>query len=150
MANTARILNVKSIENQLVEAFLEWAEDDVNGEYWAEQFFTNKWPYPSQTKRRNGETAGPGPRNIVDTQELYDSGVESMKLSKSSNGASADWHWNAKNSTGDEYAWYVHEGQGPHSLEPRRWTDELSSEYLFGNSRLKRQLMDKIQSKLNA
>ncbi len=149
MASSARIIGTKQLEKALVEAFADWAENDVNNKYWRDEFFSNKWPYEGVTQRKNGETAGPGPRNIVDTEELYKSGVESFDLTINQNGVLATWHWNAKNSSGEEYAWYVHEGKGPHAATPRKWTDELSDEWLFGSSSIKRDLMDAIERHLN-
>lgn len=150
MAGIARIVGANLIENALIAAFEEWVEEDVNDDYWAEEFFQSKWPYDSITKRKNGDTVGPGPRDIVDTQALYDSGVESLKVTKRPTEVRADWHWNAKNSSGSEYAWYVHEGKGPHSVEPRKWTDELSDPGLFEGSMIKRKLLDRIDSSLNS
>lgn len=148
MAGIARIIGTKAIEKQLLEAFREWTKEDVNGEYWREKFEEN-YPYPGPlTERKNGELAG-DPRNILDTEELYDSGVESYSYSSSPNGARADWHWNAKNSSGIEYAWFVHEGEGPYSRAPREWTDEMASEYLFEDSEIKRRLMEAIDRRLN-
>lgn len=148
MAGIARIVGANLIEAALVDAFRDWVEDDVNDEYWAQEFFQSKWPYDAVTKRKNGETVGPGPRDIVDTQELYDSGVESLKVTNGTTEVRADWHWNAKNSSGEEYAWYVHEGRGPHSVDPRKWTDELSDPGLFDGSMIKRKLMSRIASNL--
>jgi len=148
MAGTARIIGIKALEKALISAFQQWTEDDVNGEYWREKF-EEQYRYPgAPTLRRNGEVVG-DPRDILDTEALYDSGVDSYRYSNASNGAEADWHWNAKNSSGEEYAWFVHEGQGPHSREPRRWTDELASEYLFEGSEIKGRLMARIDQSLN-
>ncbi len=147
---SARIVNAAQVEQALLAAFEEWVEEDVNDKYWREQFFSKKWKYNNVTIRKNGDTAGPGPRAIVDLQNLYKSGIESLKLEIGRDGAEARWHWDAKNSSGEEYAWYVHEGEGPHSVTPRKWTDELSDEWLFGYSAIKRDLMDAIERHLNA
>lgn len=148
MAGTARIIGTKALEKALLGAFQKWTEDDVNGQYWREKF-EEQYPYEGPpTVRKNGEIAG-DPRNILDTEELYDSGVESYRYSIDANGGEANWHWDAKNSSGEEYAWFVHEGQGPHSREPRRWTDELASEYLFEGSEIKGRLMARIDQGLN-
>jgi len=147
MAGIARIVGTKDVEAALVQAFKEWTED-VNDIYWRERF-EKKYKYEGEsTTRKNGEVVG-DPRNILDTEALYESGVESYEYRSEVNGARADWHWDAKNSSGEEYAWFVHEGQGPYSREPRRWTDEMASEYLFETSNVKRDLMSKIESKLN-
>lgn len=148
MAGTARIIGTKALEKALLSAFQQWTEDDVNGEYWREKF-EEQYPYPGPpTLRKNGEVAD-NPRDILDTEALYDSGVESYRYASAPNGAEANWHWDAKNSSGEEYAWFVHEGQGPSSREPRRWTDELASEYLFEGSEIKDRLMARIDQSLN-
>lgn len=149
MAGSARFVGTEQIEQALLAAFEEWASDDVNNEYWREEFFSRKWQYDGTTVRKNGETAGPGPRNIVDLENLYDSGVRSFRFERSADGAEAKWHWNATNSSGEEYAWFVHEGQGPHSRTARPWTDELASEWLFGMSEIKGDLMEAIDRHLN-
>jgi len=148
MAGIARIIGTKKVEEALIRAFQQWTEEDVNKEYWREKF-EEQYVYPGPlTSRKNGEVAG-NPRDILDTEALYDSGVESYRYSSVPNGAEANWHWNAKNSSGDEYAWFVHEGQGPHSREARRWTDELASEFLFEDSDIKSRLMARIDQSLN-
>lgn len=148
MAGTARIIGTKALEKALLSAFQQWTEDDVNGEYWRERF-EDEYSYEGPpTQRKNGEIAR-DPRNILDTEELYDSGVESYRYQENVNGAEANWHWNAKNASGEEYAWFVHEGRGPHSREPRRWTDELASEYLFEGSEIQGRLMARIDQSLN-
>lgn len=148
MAGIARIVGAKALEKALLSAFQQWTEDDVNGEYWRERF-EDEYSYEGPpTQRKNGEIAR-DPRNILDTEELYDSGVESYRYQENTNGAEANWHWNAKNSSGDEYAWFVHNGEGPHSREARRWTDELASEYLFEGSEIKSRLVARIAQRLN-
>lgn len=148
MAGIARIVGTKALEKALLSAFQQWTQDDVNGDYWREKF-EEQYPYSGPpTLRKNGEVVG-NPRDILDTEALYDSGVDSYRYTAAPDGAEANWHWNAKNSSGEEYAWFVHEGQGPHSREPRRWTDELASEYLFEDSEIKGRLMARIDQSLN-
>jgi hypothetical protein len=149
MAGIARIVGAKQLEQALLSAFEEWTREDVNERYWREKF-EDKYRYPGPpTLRKNGEIAR-DPRDILDTESLYESGVESYKFTRGATGAEANWHWDAKNSSGEEYAWFVHEGQGPYSRAPRRWTDELASEYLFETSEIKRDLMDALDRHLNA
>lgn len=149
MAGTARIVGGASIEKALLNAFEQWVKEDVDEDYMTEQFFENKWPYPGPpTQRKSGTIAG-NPRDIVDTAALYESGKNSFRYQEGPNGASADWHWDAKNSSGEEYAWYVHEGQGPYARVARPWTDELAAPNLFDQSTIKQQLVSRIDSSLN-
>jgi hypothetical protein len=108
-AINARLLGGKDIERALVNAFEEWTREDVNGAFWDDQFKEEKWRHSPYTERENGDTVG-SPRDIYDLGNLYDSGVNSYKYQSSATGASANWHWDAKNRSGEEYAWYVHEG----------------------------------------
>lgn len=145
----ARLVNTKELEQQLAEAFAEWLEDDVNGEYMSEEFLMDKWPYPPpSTLRQNGEIAG-SPRNIYDTGELFRSGQESFAIVRSNSSVEGKWHWDARNNSGEEYAWYVHEGRGPHSRAARPWTDEIAEPYLFEGSDIKRELERRITAKLS-
>lgn len=148
MANIARIVGGKSWERALLTAFQKWTEKDVNEQYWRERF-EDDYKYDGPITIRKAKPPAGNPRDILDTEELYESGVNSYKYSADGDGASADWHWNAKNSSGEEYAWFVHEGKGPHSREPRRWTDELASEFLFEGSAIERRLMARIEKEVN-
>jgi hypothetical protein len=107
-AINARLFGGKDIERALVNAFEEWTREDVNGAFWDDQFKEEKWRHSPYTERENGDTVG-SPRDIYDLGNLYDSGVNSYKYQSSATGASANWHWDAKNRSGEEYAWYVHE-----------------------------------------
>ena len=126
---SAKLINPSSIENALVNAFEKWAKEDINEEHWDNQFKNERWDYGNETRRKNGSTVG-SPRDIYDLGALYDSGVESFKLSKDVNLISADWHWNALNSSGQEYAWYVHEGKGS-NVDRRPFTDDIAVESSF-------------------
>jgi hypothetical protein len=148
MAGTARIIGAGDLERALLEAFQQWTQGDVNEEYWREKF-EELYPYPGpQTIRKEKPPAG-NPRDILDTEALYESGVESYRYEAGPNGAAANWHWNAKNASGQEYAWYVHEGQGPYSREARPWTDEMASEWLFKGSIIERKLIQRIDEQLS-
>lgn len=145
----ATIANQNHLETALIDAFEEWLKEDVNDKYMAEQFLEDKWSYPlPQTLRKNGELAG-NPRNIYDLGDLFNSGRESFNIERSSVKIEGNWHWNAKNSSGEEYAWFVHEGEGPHSRAPRPWTDEIAVPYLFEGSDVKRDLEFRMNVKLN-
>lgn len=145
----AKIVGAKELEAEILRAFLDWVEEDIDDKYMAEQFLDKgRWPYPPPgTKRKNGEVAG-NPRNIYDLGNLYKSGRASFDVSIGVKGAEASWHWTAKNSSGEEYAWFVHEGEGPHARAPRPWTDELVSPYLFEGSEAKRDLESRLTNQL--
>ena len=148
MAGIGRIVGGKQIEKALLEAFQQWTEDDVNGRHWREKF-EKKYEYADRTTKRKEKPPARNPRDILDTEELYESGIESYDYSEGSTVARADWHWDAKNSSGQEYAWYVHEAlEGSSKGYPRRWTDELASDYLFDQSDIKQDLMDRIALEL--
>jgi len=147
MAGIARIVGGEEFEKALLRAFEDWTEEDVNGSYWRERF-KEKYPYPGPVTIRKAKPPAGNPRDILDTEALYESGVDSYDYETGSREARASWHWDAKNSSGIEYAWYVHEGEGPYSREPRRWTDEFQSDYLFEMSDIKGELMDRMATEL--
>jgi hypothetical protein len=125
MAIRAKILNQQLIEKALLDAFETWASSDINDAHWDDQFRDpGKWRYDNTTERKNGETVG-SPRDIYDLGELYESGVRSYKFERKANGAEATWHWDATNSSGEQYAWYVHEGIGS-NVTARPFTDDIS------------------------
>lgn len=145
----ATLVNAKQLEMQLAAAFAEWVDKEVNDDFMSEQFQTDKWDYSARTVRKNGQRVGPGRRDIYDLGNLYRSGQRSFRINKGSTEIIASWHWNATNSSGDEYAWYVHEGKGPHSIEPRPWTDEIAVPSLFSRSPLKKALEANITLKMS-
>lgn len=120
----ATVINAKAIETALITAFETWAEEDINDAHWDDQFRDDRWTYGGETRRKNGEVVT-SPRDIYDLGLLYESGVESFTTVRDDNGASANWHWDAKNSSGKEYAWYVHEGLGTNQTA-RPFTDDIS------------------------
>lgn len=149
MAGIARIVGGDDIERLLLDAFEQWTEEDVNNRYWRKRF-EEKYPYANRITKRKEKPPASNPRDILDTEELYESGIRSYDYNASSNGARADWHWDAKNSSGEEYAMYVHEAEkGPSAGYPRRWTDEFASDYLFETSEIKDELMDRIAIELS-
>ena len=140
--------NEEELIKQLGDVFEQWVKEDVNGDYMDEQFLTNKWQYPPPaTKRKSGEIAG-NPRDIYDLGKLYESGKRSFSVTRDTSEIQASWHWDAKNLSGEEYAWFVHEGEGPYSRAPRPWTDELAVPYLFEGSNVKREFERSITLKL--
>ena len=145
----ASIYNPDELEAQLISAFEQWADEDLNDEYMSEQFLTDKWSYDAVTIRKNGRVAGPDPRDIYDLGNLFRSGQRSFQIRRSATEVVASWHWNARNSSGEEYAWFVHEGEGPHSVDARPWTDEIAIPYLFYSSPTKRALEANITLRMN-
>lgn len=120
----AEIIGQQLIEKALLDAFETWVEQDVNGDFWDTQFKTKKWNWDQPTVRKSGEIVF-SPRDILDLGDLYRAGLNSFRLNRSTNGIEANWNWNdAKNSTGDSYAWYVHEGTSRHPGRP--FTDDIS------------------------
>jgi len=125
MAISAKIINQQLIEQALVAAFEDWASEDINKTHWDQQFKdSSRWRYEGETTRRNRQVVT-SPRDIYDLGSLYESGVESFRLIKNAKGPEAKWHWNAINSSGNEYAWYVHEGLGTNATA-RPFTDDVS------------------------
>lgn len=120
----AKLINAHLIEEALVKAFEIWASEDINDAYWDDQFKEEKWKYDGATERKNGLVVT-SPRDIYDIGELYRSGIESFRFSQTANEAKASWHWDAKNNSGNEYAWYVHEGVGT-NVTARPFTDDIS------------------------
>jgi len=121
---SARIIGGKRIERALIDAFAKWAEEDINDAHWDDQFKDmDQWEWPGETRRRNGEVVD-SPRDIYDLGDLYESGVKSFKLNRTVTGAEASWHWDATNSSGQEYAYYVHEGT--RLMPGRPFTDDIA------------------------
>lgn len=128
----ARIINGKSLENAIVQAFKEWAETDINEDHWRYQFLEREWDYdydPDRPTIRENRAKYPvpvtSPRNIEDWGNLYQSGLDSYEYSFSGTRAEVYWHWNATNGSGMEYAYYVHEGTGTNRTA-RPFTDDIS------------------------
>jgi hypothetical protein len=121
----AKFNNSASLEKALANAFKKWAKEDINEAHWDDQFKDmGRWQYNNETKRKNGEVVG-SPRDIYDYGELYRSGVESFRINESPEMVEAAWHWDAKNSSGQEYAWYVHYGKGT-NVDARPFTDDIA------------------------
>ena len=123
----AEIVNGHVIENALIAAFETWVEEDINKRHWDEQFKNmSKWPYDlgdKPTVRKNGQTVD-SPRDIYDLGLLYKSGLKTV-LEDTGTMVTANWHWDAKNTKGKEYAWYVHEGIGSNTTA-RPFTDDIA------------------------
>lgn len=129
----AKLINTAKIEQALVVAFSQWATEDVNDTHWREQFTEVKWKYEREgreEKTRRGNPSAPirdagNPRDIYDFGLLYQSGVDSFTLVANAAIVNASWHWDAKNSSGREYASYVHNGTGTNRTA-RPFTDDIS------------------------
>ena len=139
------IVNAKSLEAKLVKAFETWTRFDVN-DYFRDQFLEEKWPYDGETERKNGETVS-SPRDIFDLGELYRSGRDSFSISQGGIDITASWDWDAKNSSGRGYAWYVHEGLST-NLSPRQWTDVFQQRDLFVGSNVSKAFKGRIRTAL--
>ena len=124
----AKLINPESIENALVQAFETWVKEDINKKHWDEQFKNmSKWDYDlgdKPTVRKNGEVVD-SPRDIYDLGFLYQSGIDSSVVENTGTMVTANWHWDAKNTSGKEYAIYVHEGRGSNTTA-RPFTDDIS------------------------
>jgi hypothetical protein len=122
---SAKIKNSVALEKALVDAFKKWAKEDINEAHWDDRFKDmGKWQYDNETKRKNGEVVN-SPRDIYDYGLLYESGVQSFKINESATAVEANWHWDAKNSSGQEYAWYVHYGKST-NVTARPFTDDIA------------------------
>lgn len=124
----AKLINAENIENALIQAFNIWVEEDINKKHWDEQFKNmSKWDYDmgdKPTVRKNGQIVD-SPRDIYDLGLLYKSGIASSVVENTGTMVTANWHWDAKNTSGKEYAIYVHEGLGSNTTA-RQFTDDIS------------------------
>ena len=121
----AKLINPESIENALVQAFETWVKEDINDAHWDDQFKNMaKWDYNNETRRKNGEVVDT-PRDIYDLGLLYKSGIASSVVENTGTMVTANWHWDAKNTSGHEYATYVHDGRGSNTTA-RPFTDDIS------------------------
>jgi len=121
----AKLINPESIENALVQAFEIWVKEDINDAHWDDQFKNMaKWDYNNETRRKNGEVVDT-PRDIYDLGLLYKSGIASSVVENTGTMVTANWHWDAKNTSGHEYATYVHDGRGSNTTA-RPFTDDIS------------------------
>jgi hypothetical protein len=131
----AKLINPESIENALIQAFETWVKEDINKKHWDEQFKNmSRWDYDlgawdyelggKPTVRKNGEVVDT-PRDIYDLGLLYKSGIASSVVENTGTMVTANWHWDAKNTSGQEYATYVHDGRGSNTTA-RPFTDDIS------------------------
>ena len=121
----AKLINPESIENALIQAFEIWVKEDINDAHWDDQFKNMaRWDYNNKTRRKNGEVVDT-PRDIYDLGLLYKSGIASSVVENTGTMVTANWHWDAKNTSGHEYATYVHDGRGSNTTA-RPFTDDIS------------------------
>jgi hypothetical protein len=142
----AKIVGGELWEKKLQAAFESWTRFEVNDHFRA-QFNTDIWDYSAVTFRKSGQTVGPEPRDIYDLGDLYRSGRDSFTITTGGSDVTASWDWDARNSSGRLYAYYVHEGKGT-NIEPRQWTDPLVSPDLFLASDLSKSLKKRITTAL--
>jgi hypothetical protein len=142
----AKIVGGAFWEQKLQAAFEAWTRFEVN-DHFRDQFNNEIWDYGAVTFRKSGQTVGPEPRDIYDLGDLYRSGRDSFTITNGSSDVTASWDWDAKNTSGKPYAYYVHEGKGT-NIEPRQWTDPLVSPDLFLASDLSKSLKKRIASAL--
>jgi hypothetical protein len=143
----ARIIGGDDLERALIRAFQIWTEEDINNAFWDDQFKEEKWKHSPLTIRKNGEQVG-SPRDIYDLGNLYQSGVNSYKYNSSSQAAESRWHWDAKNSSGKEYAIYVHEGLGTNDPYERRFTDDVSDMAFSFRKPIGKALLSRVEAAL--
>jgi len=146
----AKLVKAHLLEQALAKAFEQWADEDINEAHWDDQFKDmGKWRHSPLTVRANGEEVG-SPRDIYDLGRLYDSGKESFTIEKSRTSIEAKWHWDAKNRSGQEYAYYVHEGLGTNYPYARPFTDAISEPRAFWLRAPGRALKLRMQTALTA
>ena len=122
----AKLINPESIENALIQAFETWVKEDINDAHWDDQFKNMaKWDYDNETRRKNGEVISTPRRDIYDLGLLYRSGIDSSVIENTGAMVTANWHWDATNASGKEYATYVHDGLGT-NVKARPFTDDIS------------------------
>jgi hypothetical protein len=122
----AKLINPESIENALIQAFETWVKEDINDAHWDDQFKNMaKWDYDNETRRKNGEVISTPQRDIYDLGLLYQSGIDSSVIENTGAMVTANWHWDATNASGKEYATYVHDGRGT-NITARPFTDDIS------------------------
>ena len=122
----AKLINPESIENVLIQAFETWVKEDINDAHWDDQFKNMaKWDYDNETRRKNGEVISTPRRDIYDLGLLYQSGIDSSVIENTGAMVTANWHWDATNASGKEYATYVHDGLGT-NVKARPFTDDIS------------------------
>lgn len=144
--------NPNDLVARLAKAFENWVTEDIQKDYWQEQFRDmDRWAYGRETRRKNGDLIGEGRRDIYDLGALYESGLDNFNVNLGSSSIVASWTWDATNpKNGYHYAVDVHEGLGTSAGFPRQWTDELASPALFETSDVRLALKRRIKFAFSA
>jgi hypothetical protein len=144
--------NPNDLVAMLAKAFENWVTEDIQKDYWQEQFRDmDRWAYGRETRRKNGDLIGEGRRDIYDLGALYESGLDNFNINLGSSNIVASWTWDATNpKNGYHYAVDVHEGLGTSAGFPRQWTDELASPALFETSDVRLALKRRIKFAFSA
>jgi hypothetical protein len=144
--------NPNDLVARLAKAFENWVTEDIQKDYWQEQFRDmDRWAYGRETRRKNGDLIGEGRRDIYDLGALYESGLDNFNINLGSSNIVASWTWDATNpKNGYHYAVDVHEGLGTSAGFPRQWTDELASPALFETSDVRLALKRRIKLAFSA
>ena len=153
-AINARLIGGENIEKALLNAFEKWTKEDINEKFWETQFRRKDWPYESTneglTIRENPSAFIPEAgslRDIYDYGDLMQSGIKSYKYESSSDSGTAHWHWDATNSTGNEYAAYVH--NGTRLMSGRPFTDRISDAKFSFRLPIGKALLDRMRLALD-
>lgn len=126
-------INSQKLKGAVARAFDQTV--DALSESFDDAITDDRYPWPRETQRRNGETVS-SPRDIVDTGEL----LESKVISRSSTENAAEFEWTAP------HAIHAHEGATLASgteLPARPWTEvglELADPKKAFERELKKQL----------
>jgi hypothetical protein len=142
----SRIINQSKLVTALANAFETWAKEDIDDAHWDDQFKDmSRWRWFGETRRRNGETVE-SPRDIYDLGTLHES--REYSFSKNSSKAEASWHWGAVNSSGQEYAYYVH--YGTKFTRARPFTNDIAIASSFLRKAPGMALVRQMQAALNS
>ena len=144
--------NPNDLVARLAKAFEDWVTEDIQKEYWQEQFRDmDRWEYGRETRRKSGDLISEGRRDIYDLGALYESGLDGFNVNLGGSNIVASWTWDVTNpKNGYHYAVDVHEGLGTSAGYPRQWTDELASPALFEASDVRLALKRRIKFAFSA
>jgi len=143
----SKIINQHKLVAALADAFENWAQEDIDKDHWDYQFKNmSRWDdWPGETRRKNGELVD-SPRDIYDLGDLHKS--KEYTFSRTSAKAEAGWHWGAVNSSGQEYAFYVH--YGTRKMKDRPFTDDIAIASSFLEKAPGMALVRRMQASVNS